>query len=99
MDHLVPRLNGVPTLVEVKRSSDTRVRREVVGQMLDYAANAVVYWPVDSLRAQFEARCTAAGQDPDIAVAQLLGGTADAEQFWDRVRTNLQAQRVRMVRR
>jgi hypothetical protein len=32
--------NGVPTLVEVKRSSDTRGRREVVAQMLDYAANA-----------------------------------------------------------
>jgi hypothetical protein len=31
--------NAVPTLVEVKRSSDTRIRREVVGQMLDYAAN------------------------------------------------------------
>jgi hypothetical protein len=32
----------VPTLLEVKRSSDTRIRREVVGQMLDYAANGVV---------------------------------------------------------
>ena len=32
----------MPTLVEVKRSSDTRIRREVVGQMLHYAANAVV---------------------------------------------------------
>jgi hypothetical protein len=30
---------GVPTLVEVKRSSDTRARREVVARMLDYAAN------------------------------------------------------------
>jgi hypothetical protein len=45
----------VPTLVEVKRSSDTRIRREVVGQMLDYAANAVVYWPLERLRATFEA--------------------------------------------
>jgi hypothetical protein len=25
--------DGIPTLVEVKRSSDTRIRREVVGQM------------------------------------------------------------------
>ena len=30
-----------PTLVEVKRSTDTRIRREVVGQMLDYAAHGV----------------------------------------------------------
>jgi len=28
-------------VVEVKRGTDTRIRREVVGQMLDYAANAV----------------------------------------------------------
>jgi hypothetical protein len=34
---------GVPTLVEVKRSSDTRARREVVAQLLEYAANATAY--------------------------------------------------------
>jgi hypothetical protein len=39
LDHL---FLDVPTLVEVKRSTDTRVRREVVGQMLDYAAYAGV---------------------------------------------------------
>jgi hypothetical protein len=27
--------------VEVKRSSDTRLRREMVGQMLDYVANGL----------------------------------------------------------
>src|SRR5207244_2650223 len=45
LDHLFLDQDGIPTLVEVKRSTDTRLRREVVGQMLDYAANAVVYWP------------------------------------------------------
>src|SRR5581483_616689 len=63
LDHLFLDQNGVPTLVEVKRSSDTRIRREVVGQMLDYAANAVVYWPPEQLRLRFEARCGAAHQD------------------------------------
>ena len=37
LDHLFLDQDGVPTLIEVKRSSDTRIRREVVGQMLDYA--------------------------------------------------------------
>src|ERR1035437_1834754 len=41
LDHLFLDQEGIPTLIEVKRSSDTRIRREVVGQMLDYAANAV----------------------------------------------------------
>jgi hypothetical protein len=45
VDHLFLDQDAIPTLVEVKRSSDTRIRRAVVGQMLDYAANAVVYWP------------------------------------------------------
>ena len=49
VDHLFLDSDGIPTLVEVKRSTDTRIRREVVGQMLDYAANAVAYWPQGEL--------------------------------------------------
>ena len=54
VDHLFIDQDAVPTIVEVKRASDTRIRREVVGQMLDYAANGVVNWPAESLRARFE---------------------------------------------
>jgi len=39
LDHLFLDEAGVPTLVEVKRSSDTRARREMVAQMLDYFNN------------------------------------------------------------
>src|SRR2546427_5894197 len=78
LDHLFLDQDGVPTLVEVKRSSDTRIRREVVGQMLDYAANAVRYWPLENLRAQFDARCTERGQAPDDALRERLGLTDDA---------------------
>ena len=38
IDHLFMDQDGLPVLVEVKRSTDTRIRREVVGQMLDYAS-------------------------------------------------------------
>ncbi|MGB4067996.1 MAG: hypothetical protein WBK08_08200, partial [Nitrospira sp.] len=63
LDHLFLDQEGIPTLVEVKRSSDTRIRREVVGQMLDYASNAVLHWPIESIRATFEARCESEGKD------------------------------------
>jgi hypothetical protein len=53
VDHLFLDQEAVPTLVEVKRASDTRIRREVVGQLLDCAANAVVYWPIERLRELF----------------------------------------------
>ena len=50
LDHLFVDQDAVPTLVEVKRSTDSRIRREVVRQMMDYAANGVLYWPLDRLR-------------------------------------------------
>lgn len=70
LDHLFLDQEGIPTLIEVKRSTDTRIRREVVGQMLDYAANAVVYWPVEELRARFEPRCQESGTPPGEAARQ-----------------------------
>jgi hypothetical protein len=97
VDHLFLDQDAVPTIVEVKRSSDTRIRREVVGQMLDYAANAVVYWPVETLRARFEAHCENQGLDPDETVADHLGLEVTSDELWQKVKTNLQAGKVRML--
>lgn len=97
VDHLYLDQDAIPTLVEVKRSSDTRIRREVVGQMLDYAANAIIYWPVETLRAKFEARCEAQGSDVEQELYDLLGVGADREHFWQQAKTNLQAGKVRML--
>lgn len=97
LDHLFLDQDAIPTLVEVKRSSDTRIRREVVGQMLDYAANAVVYWPVETIQARFEQACAGRGDDPAAVLAAFLGPGADPGPFWLRVKTNLQAVKVRLV--
>ena len=96
VDHLFLDQDAVPTIVEVKRSSDTRIRREVVGQMLDYAANAVVYWPVENLRALYEVACKKDGVEAQQRLMELLG-VADEDQFWQNVRTNLQVGRVRLI--
>ncbi len=97
LDHLFLDQNAVPTLVEVKRSGDTRIRREVVGQMLDYAANAVVYWPLERIRSLFEKTCDQSRQTVDKKLAEFLGNEQDADSFWVAVKTNLQAGRVRLV--
>ncbi|MGH2903952.1 MAG: hypothetical protein ACRDK7_10265 [Solirubrobacteraceae bacterium] len=97
VDHLFLDQDAVPTLVEVKRSSDTRIRREVVGQMLDYAANAVVYWPVERLRATFEASCEVNGLDPEDTVLAIVEDGETADGFWEHVDTNLRAGKVRLV--
>lgn len=97
LDHLFLDQDGVPTLVEVKRASDTRGRREVVAQMLDYAANGVAYWPVETIRAAFEQRAQADAQDAEQLLLDLIGPDADVEVFWAKVKVNLQAGRIRMV--
>ncbi len=96
IDHLFLDQDAVPTLVEVKRSTDSRIRREVIGQMLDYAANGIVYWSPEAIREQFNAGKTAVGEDPDEVIGAFLEN-GDAESFWQAVKHNLQAGRVRMV--
>lgn len=97
LDHLFIDGQAVPTLVEVKRSDDTRIRREVVGQMLDYAANGIVYWPAERLRSDFEARCARDDLEPLDVFPASLGDDLDPERFWDDVEQNLRSGRVRLV--
>jgi hypothetical protein len=96
LDHLFLDQDAVPTLVEVKRSSDMRIRREVVGQMLDYAANAARYWPVERMREYFGRRFREDPGAADRTLSEFLAGE-DVEEFWQRAKTNLQAGKVRLV--
>lgn len=96
LDHLFLDADGVPVMVEVKRSSDTRIRREVLGQMLDYAANAVRYWPASELRAAFEATAEEEGTTGDQRLRDVVPDL-DPETFWQRVAENLKTGRIRMV--
>ena len=97
LDHLFVDHEGIPTLVEVKRATDTRIRREVVGQIFDYAANAVVYWSIEQIRAEFDRLCTKRGVDAEECVAEFIGNDSDVSVFWQQVKTNLQAGRIRML--
>ena len=97
LDHLFLDQDGIPTLVEVKRSTDTRLRREVVGQMLDYAANAMAYWSVASVTASFEHACAAAGTVAADVLSDFLGPDGDPAAFWLQVKTNLKAGRLRLL--
>lgn len=96
-DHLFLDQDAIPTIVEVKRSTDTRARREVVAQMLDYAANGVMYWPLERLRSTFEANCAAQDHEPEATLIESLGLELDPEEFWQRTITNLQAGKVRLI--
>ncbi len=98
LDHLLIDQEGVPTFVEVKRATDTRIRREVVAQMLEYAANGTAYWRVDTLQAWFQEAETKAGRVHATSLEAFVeGGTVTVDEFWNRVAENLQAGRVRLV--
>lgn len=97
LDHLFLDQDGIPTLVEVKRSSDTRIRREVIGQMIEYAANAVSYWAIDKIRLHYETRCEELGLNPDQELMDNLQIELEYEDYWEKVTTNLNTGKIRML--
>lgn len=97
LSHLFLDQEAIPTLVEVKPTHNSEVRQKMVGQMIDYAANAGVYWPLESIIAQFEVNCRENGRDPEQVFEEFLGTDAYEEKFWQKVKTNLQAGKIRLV--
>ena len=102
LDHLIIDQDATPTLVEVKRGSNSEIRRTIVGQMLDYAAHGSQTLTADQLRQAFEARSRAREQDPDEELRVLLGERSDGagswkDDFWQGVATNLAAKRLRLL--
>lgn len=95
VDHLLIDQDAMPTLVEAKRSANSDIRRKIVGQMLDYAAHATRTWDVGDIRRSFEE----SSEDPEDVLTRLLqvDGEIDADEFWQRVETNLRAARLRLL--
>lgn len=90
IDHLFLDQRGVPTFVEVKRSTNTLIRREVVGQMLDYVANALVTLKIGEIKSKIK--------DEDLK--KFLDNTDEnitPEEFWPKVEGNLDKKKVTMI--
>ena len=98
LDHLIVDQDAVPTLVEVKRSSNTEIRRTIVGQLLEYAAHASETWTADTMRERFVASCEKLGDNPTERLSMLLQtDDADVDAFFEEVATNLAARRMRLL--
>lgn len=97
LDHLYLDTNGVPILVEVKRATDSRARREVVAQMLDYASHAVTVWSVETIRRAFAATCDVRGEQADVVLSRFLPTDRSGEDYWKAVEANLRSGRIRML--
>lgn len=97
VDHLFVTRSAIPVLVEVKRAVDTRLRREVVGQILDYAANGIAFWPTGTIARQFEDGCGHRAEDSAAKLVSFLGGRQEPAEFWAQVDANLRSGRVRLL--
>ena len=101
LDHLYIDHNSIPTFVECKRSSDTRNRREVVAQMLDYAANGTTYWSVSDLREAAAKTAASHGKSLEDEIVQLLEAEGEpaeiVSEFWKQVEENLRKGHVRLI--
>jgi hypothetical protein len=95
LDHLCVDQGCVPILVETKTSGNPQLRREVVGQLLEYAANGVAFWPIESIRDRFHQQWQGEAQPRLDAFLQPIGISED--EFWQRVKTNLQTGNIRLV--
>jgi hypothetical protein len=98
LDFLLIDQDGVPTLVECKRFKDTRSRREVIGQMFDYAANASFYLSRDTLVKYLEAQAQKRGVHIDELVRGLESPAgASVDGLLDLVENNITQGQLRLV--
>lgn len=99
LDHLFLDQDGTPTFVECKRASDTRARREVVAQMLDYAANGLTYWTMDRLRQAASETAQRRNANLDALILNILDSQnqPDIDAYWSKVESNLRSGQVRLI--
>lgn len=84
LDHFMVDKFGVPVLVEVKLMSNPEIRREVVGQMMEYAAR-ISHYDSAELQELFAKR------------TNKEAPVEDSRKFWGTVSSNLRAGRMRLV--
>lgn len=89
--------DATPTFVECKRFKDTRARREVVGQMFEYAANGQYYWTKDRLREYAEKTAEGNGLSLEDAVGSIGPEDPSVDAFFERVEDNLREGQIRIV--
>ncbi len=97
IDHFFVDQSGMPTFVECKRFLDTRSRREVVGQMLDYAANGQYYWDKNLMRDYAEGMAKEKGQKLEDLLHQLEPDVNSIDEFFETIENNLREGQVRLV--
>ena len=97
LDLLFVDQKSILTLVETKLAKNSESRREVIGQILEYAASAAKHWGNGRARnAAKDYWNKKRGQNVDDAIGEDLG-IDDIEYFWNQVDENLQRGQIRLI--
>ena len=96
IDFFLTDQHAFPTFVECKRYANTQSRREVVGQVLEYAANAHHYWNREQLREMASRSAGRKGCDIEDEFRRL-GITDNEDDYFDRVVENLREGQLRII--
>ena len=98
IDFMFTDQDAFPTFVECKRFEDTRSRREVVAQMLEYAANGHHYWSKELLMSYARETAKEMGKDLDTLVSDIQGpGGLSTDEFFTKIESNLRMGQLRLI--
>lgn len=98
VDHVLVDHLGVPTVIETKLFENPDARRDVIGQILEYAAIGVSEWQDGQLRARATEFWGDRGKSLDDVLQERFGDVAeDIDAFWAKVDANLQNNTIRLI--
>lgn len=98
VDFLFVDQDGTPTFVECKRHKDTRTRREVVAQVLEYAANGHYYWEKTTLLTYSKNTCSKLQINFEVALANLVNeDEVNSDEFFENVEFKLKEGNLRLI--
>ena len=91
LDLLFFNQDGIPTLVELKKSDNNELNKRVVAQILEYGANILLSMDTPSLRKRVE-------ENNEFSVIEFLNEDKNnEEEFWEKVYDNLKAEKIRLL--
>lgn len=95
LDDLLVDQKGVLTLVEAKLLQNPDSRRAVIGQIMEYAANAERSWGNGRIRQLATEYWRKAGKDVEDVLRAAFGD--DVEGLWSEIETNLKRGKIRLI--
>ncbi|MEA3407469.1 MAG: hypothetical protein U9R48_05240 [Chloroflexota bacterium] len=96
LDHLYVDQRGILTLVETKLMQNPEARRDVIGQIIEYAANAADAWGSGRARQHAAEFWRDKGRELDEVLLETFDDL-DIEDFWSTVEDNLRLDKMRLI--